>query len=206
MIPISLKNSVAFRSFLHRRIIDRNIAISNAVLNECIDRGIGNTTRIYNGIRSEKFFTFKKDSCVIDGEIKLVNVARITHQIKGQDVLIGAAHECRRLGVNVSCSFIGGVYEYDRDSINYLEALAAELQITDKISFLGNVTDVHRQLSNYDIFVLSSRYEGLGLVILEAMAAGLPVIASNIDGPSELIEPWTNGFLFESENELDFGR
>jgi glycosyltransferase involved in cell wall biosynthesis len=198
-----VKKLSAFHIFLHKTIIDRNIAISNAVLKECVDRHIDNTTRIYNGIRLDKFYTFAKHNSASNDPIKIVNVARITHRKKGQDVLIRAVKECLRQGLDVSCSFIGGVYEYDKDSMNYLEALAAELQITDNIHFLGNMNDVHKHLADYDLFVLPSRYEGLGLVVLEAMAAGLPVIAANIDGPSELIEHGVNGYLFESDNGID---
>ncbi|BBH22981.1 glycosyl transferase family 1 [Paenibacillus baekrokdamisoli] len=198
-----VKKLSGFHIFLHKKIINRNIAISNAVLDECTERHINNTTRIYNGIRLEKFYAFRKNNNAINGEIKLVNVARITHRKKGQDVLIRAVHECLHKGLDVSCSFIGGVYEYDKDSMIQLKALAAELQITDKIHFLGNINDVPSHLAQYDVFVLPSRYEGLGLVILEAMAAGLPVIAANIDGPSELIKHGLNGYLFESENDVD---
>lgn len=68
------------------------------------------------------------------------------------------------------------------------------------IEFLVNRTDVPEVLKQADLFVLASRYEGLGLVVLEAMAASVPVIASNIDGPAELIQDGQNGLLFKTND------
>ncbi len=60
-----------------------------------------------------------------------------------------------------------------------LEALAAELGVADRVSLPGHALDVAARLGSADVFVLSSRYEGLGVVILEALAAGLPVVATD---------------------------
>jgi glycosyltransferase involved in cell wall biosynthesis len=198
-----VKNLSRFHVFLHKHMIDRNIAISESVRKECTERNIMNTAKIYNGIQFDKFHDFRKQDCLFGEEVKIVNVARITHRKKGQDVLVRAVKECELKGLNVTCSFVGGVYDYDKGSLAYLTELAGELGVQDRIRFLGNVNDVNRLLPEFDLFVLPSRYEGLGLVVLEAMAAGLPVISSNIDGPAELIRHGGNGYLFESENAAD---
>jgi len=65
--------------------------------------------------------------------------------------------------------------------------------IDNKVKFLSSGTDVHRILSNADIFVLTSSWEGLPLCILEAMMHGLPIIASNVGGIPEIVRD--NGFL-----------
>jgi glycosyltransferase involved in cell wall biosynthesis len=73
-----------------------------------------------------------------------------------------------------------------------------ELGLHQEVEFLINHTDVPNVLSSKDLFVMPSRFEGLGLVLLEAMTAGLPVIASNTDGPRELVQDGLNGFLFDT--------
>lgn len=66
-------------------------------------------------------------------------------------------------------------------------SLASSLGITDRVDFLGARTDVAQLLASSDIFVLASRFEGLPISILEAMRAGLPVVASNVGGVPELV-------------------
>ncbi|MGY4758875.1 glycosyltransferase [Paenibacillus caseinilyticus] len=187
---------------LHRKIINRNVAISESVLVDAVQRGVDNCVRIYNGIKTSSFLQYRKQdySRTAANSIRLVNVARITHRKKGQDLLIRAVKECKDRGLNVSCSFVGGVYDYDRESFDYLTGLVNQLGLQEEIRFLGNRQDVNRLLADYDVFVLPSRFEGLGLVVLEAMAAGVPVIASNIDGPAELVQDGVNGYLFENDN------
>jgi glycosyltransferase involved in cell wall biosynthesis len=74
------------------------------------------------------------------------------------------------------------------------------------ISFLGNVNDVPRRLAAADVFVLSSQSEGLPISVLEAMAAGLPVVASDVGGMAELIEEGTTGFLVPSGDRMALAR
>ncbi len=73
--------------------------------------------------------------------------------------------------------------------------LASELQVSDQVEFLGDSLDVPELLADSDIFVLFSRHEGLPISILEAMRAGLPVIASDVGGISEEVEDHLSGLL-----------
>jgi glycosyltransferase involved in cell wall biosynthesis len=82
-----------------------------------------------------------------------------------------------------------------------LEQRTKELQIEELVEFVGSQKDPAPYFSSSDIFVLPSLWEGFGIVILEAFRAKLPVVASNIEGPSELIQDNVNGLLFEKENE-----
>jgi glycosyltransferase involved in cell wall biosynthesis len=76
-----------------------------------------------------------------------------------------------------------------------LEADAARLGIAARVRFLGHREDVHDLLSIYDIFVLPSLSEGMPLALLEAMAAGLPAVASQVGGVTEVLEDRKTGFL-----------
>ncbi len=192
-----------FNLFLHKKFIDTNIAISKAVLNDCKAYGILKTAQIYNGISIKNFSVNPNKADKNKDVLNIINVSRIDYQIKGQDVLIKALGECKNRGLKFKCKFVGGVYDYSKDSCEYLKKLVKELDLENEITFLGNRTDVADLLSQSDLFVLPSRQEGLGLVILEAMAAKVPVIASNIDGPAELIVNGQSGLLFECESHLD---
>ena len=95
---------------------------------------------------------------------------------------------------------MGGVYPYNQKSYQYLKNLVKENGLENEIEFVVNRTDIPHFLNEADLFVLPSRFEGLGLSALEAMAAGVPVIVSDVDGPRELVQDYKNGYLFESEN------
>jgi len=78
-----------------------------------------------------------------------------------------------------------------------LEAIAHSLGVASRVIFLGNVphSSVHCYLARADAFVLNSTYEGLPHVVLEAMAAGLPVVATNAGGTGEVVEHDVTGLL-----------
>ncbi|AZF20409.1 MULTISPECIES: glycosyltransferase family 4 protein [unclassified Pseudomonas] len=85
----------------------------------------------------------------------------------------------------------------DGPSFSSVQTLAAHLGIGEKVVFSGACDDVPIRLSRSDVFVLISDWEGLPLTILEAMRTGLPVIASNVGGVSELVANGENGFVVE---------
>jgi glycosyltransferase involved in cell wall biosynthesis len=84
-----------------------------------------------------------------------------------------------------------------------LEALSKELLIDDMVSFVGQTANVEPYFLCSDIFILPSIWEGFGIVILEAFKYKLAVIATNIEGPSELIENEVNGLLAVPNNECE---
>jgi len=184
--------------FINRTFIDMNIAISEDMLNDCVKNKL-EVTKIYVGIDTKIWKQAYSDLRAFN----IINVGRITHQIKGQDILIKALKECKDKGIKFACNLVGGVYEYDTESFECLKKLINDLDLSEEIKFLGNRNDVPELLSQSDLFILPSRLEGLPLVLLEAMSSKLPVIASKISGSSELIEHGKNGLLFESENHLD---
>ncbi len=76
-----------------------------------------------------------------------------------------------------------------------LEARAAELGVAERVLFLGRREDVPQLLAACDVFALPSLYEGSSLAVLEAMAAGIPIVSSAIGGTEELIEDGRSGLL-----------
>ena len=185
---------------LHQRFIDHTIAISDAVFRECDLAGIRPASRIYNGIRVARFAEHRHHREQLSPPIRIINVARMDHRKKGQDILLRALDRCKRQGMAFQCKLVGGVYAYNQRAYQELRDLARELNLQEQVEFLTDRTDIPNLLGSSDLFVLPSRYEGLGLVVLEAMAAGVPVIASAMDGPRELIVNEETGLLVEPEN------
>jgi len=77
-----------------------------------------------------------------------------------------------------------------------LKELAVKLDIASDVVFLGRRSDIDVLLQGMDCFALPSRWEGLPLALIEAMASGLPAIASNVSGNAEVIEHGKTGLLF----------
>jgi glycosyltransferase involved in cell wall biosynthesis len=86
-----------------------------------------------------------------------------------------------------------------------LERLAKELGVADRVHFAGHQSNPELFLAAMNIFSLTSRSEGMPLSILEAWAAGLPVVASRVGGLPELIEEGRTGLMFESGNDEALG-
>ncbi|GAB4222597.1 MAG: glycosyltransferase family 4 protein [Spirochaetales bacterium] len=85
----------------------------------------------------------------------------------------------------------------DRES---LQALARELGLTDRVIFAGQRLDVPQRLKDADLFVLATRWEGFPRSILEAMRAGLPVVATDVGGCRESVVDGETGFLVPKED------
>ncbi len=191
------ENSNRVFNFFHKKFVDANIAISKIILDETLQYGVDNVVHIYNGIDLSKFsFNPLQQQ---NNQLNILNVSRLT-AVKGQDILIRALNLCKQRGINFSCTFVGGKCYYDKENYDNIMRLVDKYNLVDNVHFAGQKTDIVPYLNKADLFVLPSRYEGLGIAALEAMAAGVPVIASNIGGPGEIIVDDFNGFLFEREN------
>lgn len=83
-----------------------------------------------------------------------------------------------------------------------LESLAARLEVTDRVTFVGWVTDARPWISSFDVYVLPSRDEAFPLSIVEAMFAGVPVVASDVGSVSEAIRHGDTGLLVASGDRL----
>jgi glycosyltransferase involved in cell wall biosynthesis len=104
-----------------------------------------------------------------------------------------------RDGVNANFCLIG-----DGELRGALEEQIAQRGLSDHVFLLGWRDDVPRLLHGIDLFVLTSRWEGLPLVILEAMACGVPVVASNIPGNRDAVDHGCTGLLAEAGSPATF--
>lgn len=110
---------------------------------------------------------------------------------KGHSLLLKALPLVRRAVPDVRLMLIG-----DGECLPALVTQAAEAGVSDNVSFAGAVTDIWPYLARADVFVLASVTEAFGIAIVEAMAAGLPVVAPAVGGIPELVTPGVTGHLF----------
>jgi glycosyltransferase involved in cell wall biosynthesis len=81
-----------------------------------------------------------------------------------------------------------------------IEALAGERNVAHRVRFLGMRTDVPALMAAADGYVMSSAWEGLPMVLLEAAASGLPIVATNVGGTGEIVRDGVSGFLVPASN------
>lgn len=184
------------------RMADRVIAVSEEV------KGI--IQRRY-GIKKEKIVVLKngivfdentvnvehfyKEFGLSKDNIKILMVGRLTYQ-KAVEVLIKAASELHAQGMNKFQIYIVG----EGEERPQLEKLIDKLKLTRQVKLLGIRNDVISLMKWSDILVIPSRFEGLSIAMVEAMACGLPIIASEAPGLAAYIQHKQNGLLFEIED------
>jgi glycosyltransferase involved in cell wall biosynthesis len=135
----------------------------------------------------------KPDAPVPDAPV-IVALGRL-HEQKGFDVLMDAAARLRQMGLDFRL-LIGGEGE---EGVR-LRAQAHRLGLGDTVVFQGWIDDRAAFLAQGDLMLVPSRYEPFGLVVIEALAAGLPVIASDLEGPREILDGGRLGAVVPAEN------
>jgi glycosyltransferase involved in cell wall biosynthesis len=191
------------KRLLHRYALNGHVAISESVAQECLDHGLNNVRKLYNGVDLSQFTPRRLQPRSAHEPVRLVQVARFELYKKGQDILLKALRLCLDQGLPVQLSLVGMVPDdlpEPQQQFQQLRQMIRSLGLEAHVDLLVNRTDVPAILQTQDVFVLPSRKEGFGLVIIEAMASGLPVIASRLDGPAELIQHENNGLLFQPED------
>lgn len=156
---------------------------------------------IYNGIEPEPFQTAKSERIKMrqnlglkDQECMILAAGNLT-EVKGYSFLISAVHALLQHDINVKC-FIAGQGALREE----LEGQILSLHIENYVKLLGYRDDLPLLLSAADIFCMPSLNEALGYSLLEAMAAGVPVIASDVGGIPEVFTDGNEGLLVPPGN------
>ncbi len=111
-------------------------------------------------------------------------------KMKGVDILLEAIAELKKNGITCSCTIVG-----DGPGKENLQNAAGKLHIENQIVFAGTCSDIVRHLHTAAVFVFPSRSEGMPNAVLEAMACGVPVIATSVGGIPDIIQNGRNGLL-----------
>lgn len=125
------------------------------------------------------------------GSLVIGAVGRLAPE-KGFDILIRAVAALRHRHQDVWLMIVG-----DGGERPHLEQLAAEVGLSDRVTFAGWQTDVRSHFEAMDVFVLSSYREGLPNVVLEAMALEVPVVATRVNGVPRVVQDGKNGLLVD---------
>jgi glycosyltransferase involved in cell wall biosynthesis len=180
----------------------RIIGISNAVV-DILHRNheVYNSekiTRIYYGFGSTRFeltnekFVVKKSNQIVIGTI-----ARLSPE-KDLATLLKAFSQFRKHEGNASLQIIG-----EGPDSKYLKEMAKSLGLEKSINWLGKQREVLTYLNNFDIFVLTSKFEGFGMVLLEAMYASKRIVCARNSAIIEVVGEGNAGLYFETSNSED---
>jgi glycosyltransferase involved in cell wall biosynthesis len=192
--------------FLYKRVYknyDLIITQAKAMRDDLRDNFYIDSNRmkiIYNpvDIKMVRKSSLKGDINLDKSKFNLLAVGRLSYQ-KGFDMLLRSIKE---LDDSYHLTIIGEGKEHQK-----LIDLAKELQIEKQVTFLGFCDNPYIYMKNADLLVLSSRYEGLPNVVLEANSLGTPVVAFNSSGGTgEIIEDGLNGFLVKPFDTKEFAK
>lgn len=183
----------------------RILAISDAARKEiCEQVGFENKISIVNVPVQLELFSLSHQASEIRCEFNIQQsdylITAVGHfiEVKGWDIAIPAfAKVCESIP-NAKLLLVG-----KKTSESYYQKICAQIKLfylNDKVIFAGNRSDIPDILKASDLFILPSRSEGTPAALIEAMASGLPCIATNAGGMPEVIINGDNGFLFEKEN------
>lgn len=153
-----------------------------------IHNGIGNIS-FKNGFQARQFLGNNINEGIWIGTISEL------HQNKGLDILIRSFKEIAEQYTDTALVIIGEGQERQN-----LQKLINELNLEKKVHMVGHINNAPQYLKAFDLFLLTSRKEGLPYVLLEAGKAELPVIASNVGGIPEIITDHKTGLLTEVGN------
>ncbi|MCW8886453.1 MAG: glycosyltransferase family 4 protein [Motiliproteus sp.] len=195
------------KDLLHRvqyRAVDRFLTITQAMREQALDYLPMSAEQIqclYLGVRApegdgkrEDFFA---DLAFPKRTLNLALFGRVEHG-KGQHLLVEAVISLLEQGLDLSATLVGHVM--DSGYQQKLQSQIDERKLGERIRFIDFIDQPIDSMGNFDVVLLTTYNETFGLVLPEAMRAGVAVIGSNAGGVPEIIDDGINGLLFEAGN------
>jgi glycosyltransferase involved in cell wall biosynthesis len=191
-----------FTHLLYEKSVDAVIAISHGVQAALVAGGISpsHITIIPSGIDTTSFAITEAQRIqqraaqgIASDEVVILAVGALAER-KGHTTLLQAAAQLQQNGSQIRYLLCGvGPLRVT------LEQEAQALGLTETVRFLGFCSDIVKYLAIADVFVHVPLWEGLGVAVIEALAAGLPVVASRVGGIPELVEDGSSGLLISPQ-------
>jgi len=184
-----------YNHYLYNRQVDGVVAISEKIGGLLAEGGVRREKIrvIHSGIDAAPFEKARRVGR--NSGPPAVGTVAVLEERKGHRFLLEAAALLKQQGHRLTYRFAGAGSERKG-----LEKIAMELGLQEDVVFAGFVSDIPSFLATIDLFVLPSLYEGLGVAVLEAMAAGKPVVATRVGGVPELVEDRVTGLLVPPKN------
>jgi glycosyltransferase involved in cell wall biosynthesis len=204
---LTMKTVIVFLEKVTAIITTKIVCVTSLDIEKGIKKGIGHRnqyTIIRSGIDLKKYLNgtiskniIRKSLNINDNEFVIGTVTRFSLQKSPLDTILSFSDVINKGYKHAKLIMVG-----DGPLLNDSKILTQKLSLTEKIIFTGIRTDIPEILKSLDVFVLSSLWEGLPRVIIQAMASGIPVIATNIDGNSEIIKNGISGILTEPKQPI----
>ncbi|MCZ2844970.1 MAG: glycosyltransferase family 4 protein [Candidatus Bathyarchaeota archaeon] len=208
--PVKTKIFIILENFASA-ITNKMIALTNKERDDHVLFRITDEDKfvvIPSGVKLNKFRelpfnekqNLKKELGIPENSLIIGTVGRL-EPVKGPEFLIKAAKHIISKYPDAFFIFTGNGYLRQN-----LDRIASKLGLRENIIFMGWRDDAARIISAYDVFVLPSLNEGMGRVLVEAMALGKPIVASNIGGIPDLVIHGKNGFLVSPKNPKELAK
>ena len=193
---INIGYSAAHRFFLRLRV-SQYIAISDKIkniINKKLHVDSNKITMIHNGIDLEPFYQHKNP--VLEKVTRIIAIGRLKQQ-KNYPILFCAFQylikKLRQENLPLPILSIVGTGSLEKE----LKAIVERLGIKQSIQFLGVRRDIPDLLQKHDIYVMASKWEGLSISLIEAIASGIPVVATRVGSNEEIVTHQKEGLLVE---------
>lgn len=191
--------------------VDKIIAVSNFVKDKLQKEGHVNASKIVQiplGIDPSKYPDSKSSEAIrrefnLNRDVPVVGMVGRFQEIKGHHVFVRMAAEISKTHPHVRFIMVGSEVFGKSSESDYgreIHKLIYKHALKKNIILTGFRQDVSQILGALDVLVVPSQFETFGMVILEAMAAGIPVVSCAKGGPTEIIEDGKNGFILSDQN------
>lgn len=189
------------------RKTERIISLTDQETKDCLNKHIGMPGQYitipsgvelsrFRDIHPDKGKSFRDEFGIPHNAFLFISIGRLVH-IKGFDILLDAFSKADFKDKPAFLAIIG-----DGDERKPLELMMNRLGLTQYVRLTGNLQDIRPALSAGNAFILASRNEGMGRALIEAMAAGLPVIGTAVGGIPVVIDDSQTGTIIPSESPV----
>ncbi|MDH4945458.1 glycosyltransferase family 4 protein [Sulfurimonas sp. C5] len=191
-----------FKNDLYHRWLYKNIEMMHAVTNEVHKQLVKfipedivpKVTTIYPGVKRKSILDISSlEQMYKSTDTFTVGIIGRIEEAKGQIVAIEAISKLKEL--NIQLIIVGAAM--DEDYLVRLKNIVKNLSIENKVIFTGFTKEVDKYMQLCDISIMATENETFGLVVIESMANGTPVIAKNMGGPLEIIENNVDGLFYD---------
>lgn len=191
-------------------LADKVVLLTKRSIDEHVERGIARREKfvaISPGIDISKYGQDSqrkkafREAHNIGENVTVIGWAGRLTRIKSPENLLEAAAIVKDMVPNTFFAILG-----EGDLLEELKSRSNQLGLTDRVLFLGKSMPVREFMAAIDVFVLSSSNEGLGIVLLEAMASGVPVVATEVGGVGEVLDGGKAGLLARPDDPLSLAR